>query len=280
MTAPRRITALPVAAHPGPKPEMRTIDVTEAVEPASAVPSVTADQMAEVDRLAVEAYGVSLLQMMEQAGSHLAELLRGELGGDLAGRRVVVAVGPGDNGGGGLVAARHLVNRGARVRVVLSRPALRMSETGRHQLATLLAMGASCCVATYDLPDEDLEAALASADVVVDAILGYNAVGAPRGEEERLVGFLIRSGRPTVALDVPSGVDPDTGATPGIAVRASATLTLGLPKRGLVTEAGRARTGRLLVADLGLPARLYADIGIEVGAIFSAGRIVGLDATS
>lgn len=76
--------------------------------------------MADVDRLAIETYGITLLQMMEQAGSHLAEVVRREMGGDLVGRRVVVAVGPGNNGGGGLVAARHLANRGAIVRVILA----------------------------------------------------------------------------------------------------------------------------------------------------------------
>lgn len=88
--------------------------------PSSAVPAVTAAQMADVDRLAIETYGITLLQMMEQAGSHLAEVVRREMGGDLVGRRVVVAVGPGNNGGGGLVAARHLANRGAIVRVILA----------------------------------------------------------------------------------------------------------------------------------------------------------------
>ncbi len=248
--------------------------------PVSAVPAVTAAWMTEVDRLAVEAYGVTLLQMMEQAGSHLAEVVRVELGGDLKGRMVVVAVGPGNNGGGGLVAARHLMNGGASVRVILARPALRLSEAGRHQLATLLAMGTSCCVVTYDLTDEELEAALAGADIVVDAILGYNAVGAPRGEEERLIGFVVRARRPVVSLDVPSGVDPDTGATPGLAVRAAATLTLALPKTGLLSEPGRANTGRLYLGDLGLPARLYADLDIAVGPIFGTGRIVTLDRTT
>jgi NAD(P)H-hydrate epimerase len=76
--------------------------------------------------------------MMEQAGSHLAEVVRLEIGGDLRGRRVVVAAGPGNNGGGGLVAARHLANRGAAVRVVLARPALRLGDAARDELATLL----------------------------------------------------------------------------------------------------------------------------------------------
>jgi len=244
---------------------------------ASGVPAVDVATMAEVDRLAIEEYGITLLQMMEQAGSHLAEVVRLELGGDLLDRAIVVAVGPGNNGGGGLVAARHLINRGASVRVVLARPALRMTEAGRQQLATLISMGATCCVATYDLTDEELEHALLRADVVVDAILGYNIKGAPRGEVERLVGFIVRSGRPVVSLDVPTGVDPDTGEAPGMAITATATLTLALPKPGLLTPTGAGRAGRLFLADIGLPAALYAQLGIDVGPLFAAGRILTLD---
>jgi NAD(P)H-hydrate epimerase len=246
---------------------------------ASGVPVVTSAVMAEVDRLAIETYGITLLQMMEQAGSHLAEVVRLELGGDLIGRNVVVAVGPGNNAGGGLVAARHLANRGARVRVVLARPALRMTEAARHGLATLIAMGTSCCVATYDLSDEELEGALARADIVVDAILGYNVRGTPRGEVERLIGFVVRSGRPVVSLDVPSGMDPDTGEAPGMTVTAVATLALALPKPGLVKGPGAARGGRLYLGDLGLPAALYASLGIAVGPLFATDRIVTLDRT-
>lgn len=244
---------------------------------ASSVPTVTVDQMVEVDRLAIEDYGITLLQMMEQAGSHLAEVARVEVGGDLRGRSIVVAVGPGNNGGGGLVAARHLMNRGASVRVVLARPALRMTEAGRHQLATLLAMGMSCCVATYDLSDEELQTALARADLVVDAVLGYRAEGPPRGEVERLIDSILRSGRPVLSLDVPSGLDPDTGETPGRAISARATLTLALPKPGLLDGHGAERSGRLYLGDIGLPEVLYHRLGIEVGCPFAAGRIVALD---
>jgi NAD(P)H-hydrate epimerase len=243
------------------------------------VPVVDAATMSEVDRLAIEDYGITLLQMMEQAGSHLAEVARLELGGDLRQQSIVVAVGPGNNGGGGLVAARHLMNRGASVRVVLARPALRMTEAGRHQLATLISMGASCCVVTYDLTDEELEQALARADLVVDAILGYNIHGAPRGEIERLVGFIVRSKRPVLSLDVPTGLDPDTGSASGIVIRARATVTLALPKRGLLAPAGTGPTGRLYLADIGLPAAVYAQLGIDVGPLFVAGRIIALDVT-
>ena len=246
------------------------------VVPGTDIPSITAAQMAEVDRSAIEDYGVTLLQMMEQAGSHLAEVVRVEIGGDLVGRSVVVAVGPGNNGGGGLVAARHLANRGATVQVVLARPALRMTEATRHQLATLIAMGTECCVATYDLDDLELESVLANADLIVDAVLGYRIDSAPRDEAERLIGFIMRAGRPVISLDLPSGMLPDTGLSLGVVISAQATLTLALPKSGLVTTAGAAQTGRLYLGDLGLPSALYAGLGIRADRVFRAGRIIEL----
>ncbi|MFO7533582.1 MAG: NAD(P)H-hydrate epimerase [Candidatus Limnocylindrales bacterium] len=241
---------------------------------ASGIPRVTAAQMAEVDRLAVDEYGIGILQMMEQAGSHLAETVRLELGGDLSGRRVVVATGPGNNGGGGLAAARHLVNRGAAVRVVLARPARRSSEASRHQLATLLAMGTDCRVATYDLPDHELVAAMGSADAVVDAIVGYNLSGPPRDDVARLIGHVVEAHRPVISLDLPSGLDPDSGLVSGIAVTAAATMTLALPKPGLTVADGPRHSGRLYLADIGLPPAVYHRLGLDVGTLFAASRIV------
>jgi len=246
--------------------------------PPDALPAVTAEQMAEVDRLAVEVFGIDLLQMMEQAGSHLAELVALELEGELRDRPVVVAVGPGNNGGGGLAAARHLANRGARVRVVLARPARRLSEAGRHQLATLLEMGVSCCMAVYDIPDVEIEQELRDAHAVVDAILGYRGRGAPRDEVGALIERLAAGEGRIISLDLPSGLDADSGQAAEPSVRARATLTLALPKIGLLTEAGRERTGDLFVADIGLPAALYERLDLAVDAPFAAGRIVRLEA--
>jgi NAD(P)H-hydrate epimerase len=241
---------------------------------ASEIPRVTAAQMAEVDRLAIDEYGIGVLQMMEQAGSHLAEVVRHELGGDLVGRRVLVAAGSGNNGGGGLTAARHLSNRGADVRVVLARPAMRSSEASRHQLATLVAMGIACCVATYDLSDDELAVAMGTADAIVDAIVGYNPSGPPRDDVARLIGFVIDAHRPVISLDLPSGLDPDSGLVSGIAVTAAATMALALPKPGLFTHEGPRHTGRLYLADIGLPPTLYHGLGLEVGSLFAAGRVV------
>ena len=240
-------------------------------------PAVTAKQMAEVDRLAVDVFGIDLLQMMEQAGSHLAELVTLRLEGELRDRSVTVAVGPGNNGGGGLAAARHLANRGARVRVVLARPARRLSQAGRHQLATLLEMDVSCCVAVYDITAAEIERELRDADIVVDAVLGYRGRGAPHDEVGALVEHLGAADGRIVSLDLPSGVDADSGAAAQPSVRARATVTLALPTTGLLTEAGREHAGELYLADIGLPAALYGRLGLAVDTPFAAGRIVRVE---
>ena len=261
--------------------ELATTDTLEQI-PAllvSAVPAVSAAQMAEVDRLATEEFGIDLLQMMELAGSHLAELVRVLLGGDLRGKRVIVAAGPGNNGGGGLAATRHLANRGASVRAVLARPAGRLSDAGRHQLATLLQMSVECCVAVYDLPEEELERELAGADAAIDAVLGYRSSGPPHDGVLKLIQRLAHAPVPVVSLDLPSGIDANTGQAEGDSVHATATLTLALPKTGLLTSAGRQHAGDLYLADIGLSGALYRQIGLDVGPIFSAGRILRLEAT-
>lgn len=263
---------------PSPSPAALAPDDALPCVAASDLPIVTAAEMAEVDRLATDVFGISLLQMMEQAGSHLAELASVRLGGDLRDRRVLVAIGPGHNGGGGLVAARHLVNRGARVRVVLARPARRLSGAGRHQLATLLEMGVSCCMAVYDISDAEIDDELARADLVIDAVLGYRGRGAPHDEVATLIELIATAEGRIMSLDLPSGVDADSGAAAEPAICAAATLTLALPKTGLLSQAGRASRGQLYLADIGLPAALYERLGLTVGTPFAAGRIVRVGA--
>lgn len=253
-------------------PASPTIPVLQA----AAIPAVDAARMARVDQWAIEEFGITLLQMMEQAGLHLAEACRLELDGDLRGRRITVLAGSGGNGGGGLAAARHLVDRGADVHVILSHPVGRLGPAARHHVATLLRMEVECCVVGYDLSDVDLDTMLAEGDLVVDALLGYHLVGAPVGPVAHLIDRVEASPTPVVSLDLPSGMDADRGSAAGRCVTARATVTLALPKTGLLTDEGRRRAGRLYLADLGLPARLYAALGIDVDAPFAPGALVVL----
>ena len=236
------------------------------------VPAVTAVQMREVDRLMVERYGVSLLQMMELAGHAVAHLVRVHLDGTVAGKSVVVAAGHGNNGGGGQVAARHLSNWGAAV-TVLVESAQRIPEAPHRQWETLA-----------HLPVDRREGARAlevfdhpRADLIVDALIGYGLRGHPRGWTAAAITRINAQPAPVIALDVPSGLDATTGAPARPCINATATITLALPKTGLLTPAARPHVGALYLADIGVPPALLARLHLDVGAIFGRHSLIRLD---
>jgi len=225
----------------------------------SALPHLTRDQMVEVDRLMIEKAGITLLQMMENAGRSLAEFVMGRFKPS----RVVVLAGRGGNGGGGLVAARHLANRGVMVDVVLSAPLTDFSGVPSHQLGALSTTAAEV---RSDPPS--------SPEVVIDALIGYSLAGPPRGEALRLIEWANSSGAPIVSLDVPSGVDSTTGLASGVAIAATATLTLALPKAALKDSR---LSGEVHLADISVPPRLYQEIGIEIPQdLFAESQVIRL----
>ncbi|MGD9696145.1 MAG: NAD(P)H-hydrate epimerase [Thermoleophilia bacterium] len=237
---------------------------------ADAVPWVSVDQMREVDRLMVDELGVSLVRMMENAGRSLAVVARSMLGGGVAGRHVTVLAGPGGNGGGGLVAARHLANAGAEVRVDLSLREAAVAGVPAEQLAILRLMG-------VEVTDRPTPATAGPTDLVIDAVLGYGQRGAPRGLAAALIEAT--AGRRVLALDVPSGLDPDSGAMHQPGVRAEVTMTLAAPTHGLGAPRAARAVGRLLIADISVPPALWPRVGAgpPAGAgLFDRGPIVAL----
>jgi NAD(P)H-hydrate epimerase len=228
------------------------------------IPFITAQQMAKVDRLMVEEFGISLLQMMENAGRNLAEWARRMAGGQIRGKRVVLLCGGGNNGGGGLVAARHLHNWGAEVLYKVVADPEQMKEVPVRQLRTLKAMG---------LKDNDT-LDLAAADLVVDALVGYGLSGNPRGAVATWIERINRSNRPVLALDIPSGLDATSGIPGSPCLRATATLTLALPKVGLLTPQAKPYVGELYLADISVPPALYRRLGIEMPPLFHEAVIV------
>jgi len=212
------------------------------------VPAITAGQMREVDRIAIEETGPNLFQMMENAGRNLAEFALEVLQGS-KGKRIVVIAGVGGNGGGGICAARHLANHGVDVDLCVTEP-IRLTEISAWQRKVFQAT-----------PGREIEArelTLRKPDLILDAILGYSLNGAPRGAAADLIEWANRSGAPIVSLDAPSGVDSTTGETPGLYIRPERTMTLALPKTGLTPE----RTGMLVLADIGIPQGTYDRIGL------------------
>uniref|UniRef100_UPI0005931C08 NAD(P)H-hydrate epimerase n=1 Tax=Nocardiopsis lucentensis TaxID=53441 RepID=UPI0005931C08 len=176
---------------------------------------------------------------------------------------VVVLAGPGGNGGGGLVAARHLINRGRAVHVVLAAPAERFAPVPAHQLDILRRMGA-------DVRDAGTRSPGVSADLVIDAVLGYSLTGDPREPAAGLIRWTYDLRCPVLSLDLPSGLDATTGVPAEPCVAATATMTLALPKTGLLSAAGARQAGRLYLADVSVPRAVYERMGIEVGLLFGA----------
>jgi NAD(P)H-hydrate epimerase len=234
--------------------DMRTIA-------ASSVPTVTADQMREIDRIMIEELNITLLQMMENAGRNLADLALARF----CPSTVTVLAGSGGNGGGGLVAARHLANRGVRVRVVGARPSQVWSAAASHQRDIVERMGIS------------VSEVGSAGDLIIDALIGYSLRGCPAGRTARLVAWANAQGVPVLALDTPTGLDVTTGRPASPCVEATATMTLALPKPGLI---GTHEVGELYVADISVPPAAYRAVGIGIDTVFSDEAVVRLDVLS
>ena len=228
------------------------------------IPAVTQAQMVEVDRLMIEEYGITLLQMMENVGRNIAELTSELLGGVVKSKRIAVLCGGGNNGGGGMAAARHLVNWGAIVQVALAVPTEKLKDAPAHQLHTLHKMGVPI-INSY--PTENM-------DLIIDALIGYGLRGTPRGKTARWIQKANRGTVPILSLDIPSGLDVDTGSPPGDCICADATLTLALPKVGMREDGASKYLGELYVGDISVPAQLLREMGIEMVDLFAFSQVV------
>jgi NAD(P)H-hydrate epimerase len=224
------------------------------------VPALDAAQMREVDRLMTEVYFIQLEQMMENAGRCLAHLARRRFpAAGSPGRPVLVMAGSGGNGGGALAAARRLSSWDFSVRVALAAEPARITGVPAHQLqmaAKLGLPGTSAAADPATLPP--------NVSLVIDGLIGYTLQGAPRGNFARMIHWANTCSAPVLELDIPSGLDASSGQVMDPCVRAAATLTLALPKKGLFTEAARERVGELYLADIGVPPQLYAEPTLDL----------------
>lgn len=237
---------------------------------AEVIPYVDTGQMIEVDRAMIEDYRIELIQMMENAGRNLAHIARERfLNGDPRGRKIVVLAGTGGNGGGALVCARRLHNYGAEVHIIITKPDENFRPVPSHQLDIVRRM---------NLPVRLAEAidGVNTADLIVDGIIGYSLKGSPRGTAGTLTQWANSQPTPILALDAPSGLDTTTGSAYDPAINAAATMTLALPKAGLLSPDGVRHGGELYLADISVPPELYATPALQIsaGPIFSASDIV------
>lgn len=238
----------------------------------SELPTLTSSQMREVDRAMVEDYKILLIQMMENAGRNLAKLARKVfLGSDPRGKNVTIMAGSGGNGGGALVSARHLHNMGANVVVLLSKNINQLSEVTKHQSEILVAMG-------VQIHNQLHYHEVTPTDLFIDGILGYGLRGAPYGQARELIRFANDHPAPILALDTPSGFSTSSGFAHNPTIKASATMTLALPKIGFKSKDFLHFGGELHLADISVPPALYSQppLNLMVGNIFAESEIFRL----
>jgi NAD(P)H-hydrate epimerase len=223
----------------------------------SDLPELTSAQVKQVDGLAEARFGVSVEWLMEAAGWQVARFCD---------QPAAVLCGIGNNAGDGLAAARHL-HRWGRLAAVCCVDATRLKGAAARELEALRRLG-------IEVSDEP---ALNGAAMVVDAIFGTGLTRPPQGRFAQWIAAINAAGLPVVAVDVPSGLDADSGVAYAPAVQASTTVTLGLPKAGLCKADGPRLAGEVWLADIGVPFEVYAELGLGVpDGLFSQSTAVKL----
>jgi NAD(P)H-hydrate epimerase len=235
----------------------------------------TAQEMKEIDRQAIEIYGIPGVVLMENAGVAVLRYME-EVNGSLACKRVIVLAGKGNNGGDGFVVARHLTNRGAKVKVILFCPPQKIAGDAGIHFAILVQMGIDIIEVSGERDWDRLKIALSFTDCIVDALLGTGFRGRLSPILERAVSFINQAGKPVYAVDIPSGVHSNDGQVATNAVRAAYTITFGLPKPGLLLYPGADYTGQLTVDDIGLPTNLLTSSDIKQNVITKADVVTKL----
>lgn len=235
------------------------------------IPVITTDQMKQIDRIAIEKYSIQLIQMMENAGRSLAKLTKKFLGNSMKDKHLMIAVGKGNNGGGGLVAARHLYNWGAKVTILLPQePLSGVPEIQRNIIQNLPIQ--------RKIGEEALqEISSTKKQMILDSMIGYGLISNPKGWVASMINKINALNTTILSLDVPSGLDASTGKIHNPCIKASATLTLALPKIGLLKKQAKEVVGSLYLCDIGIPPILYKEIGLQVDPIFIEDNIIKLE---
>ena len=216
-----------------------------------------AEDMRRIDACVVRDYGLPAIALMENAGRRSAEEAAAMVGG-ATDKVFAVFAGGGNNGGDAFAAARHLMNMGARVKLFFTGEEERLGEAARAMYDALRAMGVEIRPLVSDRDWDRLRVSLRFSDAVVDGVLGTGVHGDLRKNILRLIEEINTAEKPVMAIDIPSGVEADTGRIASCAVRADRTLALGLPKVGHLLGQGANATGHLLVDDIGIPHALLA----------------------
>jgi NAD(P)H-hydrate epimerase len=218
------------------------------------------DEVRSIDTRAAKELGLPTLVLMENAGRSAAEWLRTELP---TGGRVLVLCGPGNNGGDGGVVARHLDAWGYTVNVIWFADPSHLSSDAAAQRTILARSGVGQAEDPNAANIGQLAGLIRSVHWIVDALLGTGLTRPVEGPLLTVIEALNQSGKPVLALDLPSGLDADTGTPLGVAVRARTTVTFVAPKVGFARPSARDYTGAVQTVDIGVPRMLLEPFRVQ-----------------
>lgn len=222
-------------------------------------PVLTAAEMREAERLAIDDAGILGLVLMENAGRAVADRAAALLDGEQD-ALIVVVCGRGNNGGDGLVAARHLAQQRYDVRCLLVGQRSEVKGDALRQLDIADALGVPVVEVSGHV-DVDCAELLAAADLIIDALFGIGLDRPVTGLAAEVIAHINDAGAPVLAVDLPSGIHSDTGRIMGAAVVANTTVTFAYPKRGLVVYPGAGYAGSVEIADIGIPDAVVEHVG-------------------
>ncbi|MBQ7476876.1 MAG: NAD(P)H-hydrate dehydratase [Selenomonadaceae bacterium] len=214
-----------------------------------------AKQMHEIDDTVIKDFGLPELSLMESAGHRVAQFVEKILGG-VEKKSLCILAGSGNNGGDALVAARYLANRGAKLKIFLTGNKDHRTDSLNVQIAIMRAMGAEIQQLDNDRAWERLQVNLRFADAILDGILGTGFTGELRPNALKLIRIANATNKPIISIDIPSGVEADTGIVGDTAIKAAGTVALGLPKVAHYLCPGASYVGELFVDDIGIPQKL------------------------
>ena len=217
---------------------------------------VTGTEMQTLDRRTITEAHIPSAVLMERAGEGIVTHLEARYG-PVRGKTITILCGKGNNGGDGLVVARLLHRRRARIHVVLLTPIADLSRDASTMYRRLVRVTGRTVIARF-LSAEQTQPLLASSDILIDAILGTGLSSVVTGAYREAIDLVNSTGKPVVSIDIPSGLHADTGAILGRAIRATMTIACGLPKLGLYVGAGIDQAGAIRVVDIGIPSA-YVD---------------------
>lgn len=229
---------------------------------------VTTKEIREIDKRAIEEYKIPSIVLMENAGiAVVREII--DCFGTVENKKFCVFCGKGNNGGDGFVIARHLYNQGAKVKVFLLAGSANLTEDAEINKSILGKMGVDLIEVVGERDWDKVHLAITFSDGLVDAMLGTAFKGQLSGAMAQVAETMNRSGKMVFAVDIPSGLDGDTGQVSGIAVRATCTVSFARGKQGLFLYPGASYVGRLVIADIGIPAVLLNSKSIQQNLLYA-----------